>query len=107
MRRKSFSGWLRRCYLNVCLKSRQSKIALSAAILFFFLGVAGIHEDHREVESAPQQTPSLASPLSASGNVTASYVHSGWWGNQLVMSDLPDLFGTQRAARDVTLRVKS
>src|SRR5579864_8856393 len=104
MRRKSFSGWLRRCYSNICLRSRgfysniclrsrRSKVALGMAVLAVGLVLAGFEEDHREVNRAEQQI-TLASPLSASGNTASvTYTNVGWWGNRLVISDL---FANQR-----------
>jgi hypothetical protein len=69
------------------------------------LAIIGIQEDHRDVDTVDQQTMSLVSPLSASGNSTATVTafNAGWWGKRLVIADL---FANQKAARGLTLRVK-
>jgi hypothetical protein len=103
MGRKSFSGHLSRCYHNICRRSRKF-VAVGLVVSAVGLGIVGIQEEHRDVETADQQM-SLVSPLSASGNSTATITtfSAGWWGKRLVIADL---FDNQKTARGVTLRVK-
>lgn len=103
MGRKSFSGWLRRCYQNVCLRSLQRKVAVGMAASAVTLAIVGIQEDHRDVDTAEQQAMTLVSPLSATGNTASMQTFGGWWGDRLVMSDV---FTNQRVAQGLKLRLK-
>lgn len=104
MGRKSFSGHLSRCYRNICRRSRKV-VAVLLVVSAVGLAIVGIQEEHREVDTAEQQIVTLTSPLSASGNSTATVTtfKAGWWGHRLVMADL---FENQMAARGLTLRLK-
>jgi hypothetical protein len=81
MGRKSFSGHLTRCCENILRRSRKV-VAVGLVASAVGLAIVGIHEEHREVEIGDQQM-SLGSPLSASGNSTATMTtfNAGWWGN--------------------------